>query len=112
MIVAANTVLGDTWRIGVTLVALGVIGGFWYLIVSNITPFPSARAAPGADSSDDGDLDGDAPSVPQRKYPRLTPSRYPKIQRFSVRCDIVLFVWIVLEGVIVVPIMLIKYGLH
>lgn len=106
MIVAANTVLGDTWRIAVTLVALGVIGGFWYLIVSNITPFPSARPAPG------GDGNGDAPSEPQRKYPRLSASRYPKIQRFSVTCDVVLFIWIVLEGVIVVPIMLIKYGLH
>jgi hypothetical protein len=108
MIVAANTVLGDTWRIAVTLLALGVIGGFWYLIVSNITPFPSARPASAQD--DDGDPGADA--VPAQRYPRLSASRYPKIQRFSVSCDIVLFIWIVLEGVIVVPIMLIKYGLH
>ena len=101
MIVAANTVLGDTWRIAVTLLALGVIGVFWYLIVSNITPFPGPRPA----SSEDG-------PERKRKYPRLGVSRYPKIQRFSVSCDIVLFVWIVLEGVVVVPIMLIKYGLH
>jgi hypothetical protein len=105
MIVAANTVLGDTWRIAVTLIALGAIGVFWYLIVSNITPFPAARPA----SSDDELGPADAPA---RKYPRLSPSRYPKIQRFSVNCDIVLFIWIVLEGVIVVPVMLIKYGLN
>jgi hypothetical protein len=100
MTVLANTVLGDTWRMAVTLLALLVIGLFWYLIVSRITPFPGPARQP-----DDDD-------APRPRYPRLSPSRYPKIQRFSVTADVVLFVWIVLEGVIVVPIMLIKYGLN
>ena len=112
MIVAANTVLGDTWRIGVTLVALLIIGVFWYLIVSNITPFSSGQGRPDGDSAD-GTEDARRGLGPRpRRYPQLSPSRYPKVQRFSVRCDIVLFIWIVLEGVIVVPLMLIKYGLH
>lgn len=104
MTIMANTVLGDTWRIGVTLIALFVIGAFWYFVVSNITPFSGGGPRPADDETQ--------PATPQRKYPQLRPSRYPKVQRFSVSCDIVLFVWIVLEGVIVVPLMLIKYGLH
>jgi hypothetical protein len=97
VIIAANTVLGDTWRIAVTLIALLILAVLWYVIVSNITPFSGSRS--------------DGPQE-KKRYPQLSPSRYPKVQRFSVRCDIVLFVWIVLEGVIVVPLMLIKYGLH
>jgi hypothetical protein len=30
----------------------------------------------------------------------------------TVICDVVLFIWIVVEGAIVIPIMLTKYGLH
>jgi hypothetical protein len=105
MTIVANTVLGDTWRIAVTLLVLLIIGLFWYVVVSNITPFSSARAADGEDGSQKS-------GPPPPKYPKMSPSRYPKVQRFSVRADIVLFVWIVLEGVIVVPLMLIKYGLH
>ncbi|MHB8690989.1 MAG: hypothetical protein ACYDHH_07050 [Solirubrobacteraceae bacterium] len=104
MTIIANTVLGDTWRIAVTLIVLLVIGVGWSFVVSNITPFSGGSSRP---ADDDGQ-----PAAPRRRYPQLRPSRYPKVQRFSVTCDIVLFVWIVLEGVIVVPLMLIKYGLH
>lgn len=105
MTILADTVLGDTWRFAVTLLALGIIAGFWYFVVSNITPFSSGP--PPAES------DADQPSTaPKRKYPQLSPSAYPKVQRWSVTADVVLFVWIVLEGVILIPLMLIKYGLH
>ena len=106
MTIMANTVLGDSWRIAVTLLALVAIGVFWYFVVSNITPF----SGPSRPASND-DAAGEQ-VAPARKYPKLQPSRFPKVQRFSVTCDIVLFVWIVLEGVIVVPLFLIKYGLH
>ena len=104
MTIIANTVLGDTWRIAVTLLALLVIAIFWYFVVSNITPFSGGRR-----TASDQEPDREAPA---RKYPQLQASRYPKVQRFSVTADIVLFVWIVLEGVIVVPLFLFKYGLH
>ena len=101
MTILADTVLGDTWRIGVTLLALLIIGAFWYFVVSNITPFSSR---PATDESED--------AGPKRKYPQLRPSAYPKVQKWSVTADVVLFIWIVLEGVVLVPLMLIKYGLH
>jgi hypothetical protein len=93
MIVSANTVLGDTWRLGVTLLGLLILSVFWYLVVSNVTPFPGTKG-------------GEKRTGPPK------PSRYPGIQRVTVICDVVLFSWIVVEGAIVIPIMLTKYGLH
>jgi hypothetical protein len=92
MIVTANTFLGDTWRLGVTLLALLFLSVFWYLVVSRITPFPG----PG------NTKEGSEPA----------PTKYPRIQRVTVICDVVLFIWIVVEGAVVIPIMLTKYGLH
>ena len=92
MIVTA-TFLGDTWRIGVTLLGLLILSVFWYLVVSNITPFPGTQSK--AESG------GEPP-----------PFKFPKIQRVTVICDVVLFVWIVVEGAVVIPVMLTKYGLH
>jgi hypothetical protein len=92
MIVTA-TFLGDTWRLGLTLVVLLVIGVFWYLLVSNITPFPGTSGGE------------------KRTSPKLPP-KYPRIQRVTVICDVVLFVWIVVEGAVVIPFMLVKFGLH
>jgi hypothetical protein len=93
MIVAANTFLGDAWRIGVTLIALLVLSLFWYYVVSRITPFPGTK----------GKEKREGPP-PEEKY--------PMIQKVTVTCDVILFIWIVLEGVVVIPIMLTKYGLH
>jgi hypothetical protein len=104
MIVGANTILGDTWRMGVTLLALLIISVFWYLVVSNITPFPGTKSGKTEPEGDE--------ERPNRKYPRMGPVKYPKIQRATVIADVVLFVWIVVEGAVVIPIMLTKYGLH
>ena len=93
MIVLANTVLGDSWRMGVTLLGLLILSVFWYLVVSNITPFPGTKGQPKPDGEPE-------------------PVKFPRIQKVSVICDVVLFVWIVVEGAIVIPIMLTKYGLH
>ena len=93
MIVSANTFLGDTWRIGVTVIALLILSVFWYLVVSNVTPFPGTKGA-------------EKPAGPPK------PPKYPGIQRVTVICDVVLFIWIVVEGAIVIPMMLTKYGLH
>jgi hypothetical protein len=115
MIIPADTILGDTWRLAVTLLALLFIAVFWYLICSNLTPFPAVyRDHPGVDGDPTG---AEVPVEPTTqsagpKYPKLRPSRYPKIQRFAVTSDIILFVWIVVSGAVVIPIMLIKYGLH
>ena len=92
MIVLANTFLGDTWRLAVTLLALLFLAVFWYFVVSRITPFPG----PGRNKEASGPA----------------PNKYPKIQRVTVICDVVLFIWIVVEGAVVIPIMLTKYGLH
>ena len=88
-----DTLLGDTWRIGVTLLGLLILAGFWYLVVSNITPFPGTKGQPQPEGEP-------------------TPSKFPRIQRVTVICDVVLFVWIVVEGAVVIPVMMTKYGLH
>jgi uncharacterized membrane protein len=90
MIVNA-TFLGDTWRLGVTLLALLLLSVFWYVVVSRITPFPG----PGKTETSG----------------EPAPNKYPRIQRVTVICDVVLFVWIVVEGAVVIPIMMTKYGL-
>jgi hypothetical protein len=87
-----HTVLGDLWRTTVTLLALGILGGFWYLVVSNITPFPAAGKK----------MEGEPPS----------PNKYPRIQRVAVAWDVILFIWIVLEGAVLIPYLFIRYGLH
>jgi hypothetical protein len=85
------TFLGDTWRLAVTLLALIFLSVFWYVVVSRITPFPGSGKA---------------------KDSEPAPNKYPKIQRVTVICDVVLFIWIVLEGAVVIPVMLTKYGLN
>jgi len=101
MIVAANTILGDTWRLAVTLLALLLLSLFWYVVVRNVTPF-SASASEKSDSE----------KPASKPWSRAMPSKFPRIQRVTVICDVVLFIWIVVEGAIVIPIMLTKYGLH
>jgi hypothetical protein len=91
------TVLGDTWRFGVTLLVLGIVTVFWYFVVSRLTPFPGTTG---------GDDHGGASKEEEEE------ERYPRIRKFTVASDIVLFVWIVLEGAIVIPFMFIKYGMH
>jgi hypothetical protein len=87
------TVLGDTWRFGVTLLVLGVLTAFWHLVVTNLTPFPGTTGTPS--TPDAGGAE-----------------KFPRIRRFTVVADVVLFVWIVAEGAIVIPFMFIEYGLH
>ena len=90
MMVFGNTVLGDTWRMAVTVAVLGLLALIWYFVVSRITPFP-----------------GTSGPVDEQEE-----QKFPQVQRFTLVADVVLFVWIVLEGAIIIPFMLIKYGLH
>jgi hypothetical protein len=88
MTLFANTVLGDTWRLAVSLLVLLVLAVLWYFVVSNITPFAGK------------------PESSEGKWP------FRRLQRVTVICDVILFVWIVLEGALLIPYMLIRYGLH
>jgi hypothetical protein len=83
-----------TWRFGSTLLILAALSVFWFVVCSRITPFPGTKHEP---------LPEDAPDPPER---------YPALRRFTVTADLVLFVWIVLEGFFLIPFLFIKYGLH
>ena len=87
------TLLADTLRFAVSIAALAVLTAVWYLVVSRVTPFPGTS----------GPSDPNRPSEGER---------YPRLQRFTITADVILFIWVVVEGMIVIPFMLIKYGLH
>jgi hypothetical protein len=87
-------ILADAWRIGLTLVLLLVLLGIWALILPNLTPFPSTFT----------------PSQVEAEKERE--SRYRTLHKFSVRIDIVFFVWLVVEGALLVPWLFTKYGLR
>lgn len=71
---------------------LGALTAFWYFVVSRITPFPGTR----------GPVDNSGADVDD----------YPRLRRFTLTCDVILFVWIVAEGAFIIPFMLYRYGLH
>jgi hypothetical protein len=92
MIVTA-TLIADTLRFAVSIAALAALTAVWYVVVTRVTPFPGTS----------GPRDPDRPPGEER---------YPRLQRFTIRADVILFIWVVVEGMIVIPFMLIKYGLH
>jgi hypothetical protein len=86
---------GDTWRIGLTVVGLLAVLGVWALIIPNLTPF------------------GNRPFTPsQVEAEKERSNRYGRVQKFSVRIDVVFFVWLVVEGALLVPWLFGHYGLR
>jgi hypothetical protein len=86
---------GDTWRIGLTLVMLLVVLGVWALIIPNLTPF------------------GNRPFTPsQVDAEKKRANRFRMLHTYSVRIDVVFFVWLVVEGAVLVPWLFGHYGLR
>jgi hypothetical protein len=88
-------VWGDTWRIGLTLLAMGALVLIWALVLPNIAPFGNHSYTP---------------SQVQDEIKRSAP--YKKLQSWSVKIDIFFFVYLAVEGVILVPYLFIVYGLR
>jgi|GEM_PF-6306915 len=90
-----TAIWGDTWRIGLTVVGLLAVLGAWALIIPNLTPF------------------GNRPFTPsQVEAEKERSNRYRGVQKFSVRIDVVFFVWLVVEGALLVPWLFGHYGLR
>ena len=85
---------GDVWRIGLTLIALLVILGIWALILPNLQPF----------------VTNFTPSQVEAEIERA--SRFKRLHRWTVRIDVVFFVWLVVEGAFLVPYLFTHYGLR
>jgi hypothetical protein len=85
---------GEIWRIGLTLLALLAILGIWALILPNLTPFASHFT----------------PSQVEAEKERA--GRYRRLHRITVRIDVVLFIWLVVEGALLVPWLFTRYGLR
>lgn len=81
-------------------VILFALTAFWYIVVSRITPFPVPKGSVGSSTA----------SAELSKAPVL--SEYPRLQRFTLICDVILFSWIIVEGAFIIPFMMIRYGLH
>jgi hypothetical protein len=86
------SVLGDTWRLIVSVAILVAIAAFWYRIVSRLTPFGGGTMDPALEAARE--------------------AKYERLRRVTVRLDVMFFIWLVVEGAIVVPWMMIKYGLQ
>jgi hypothetical protein len=86
---------GDTWRIGLTVIGLLAVLGVWALIIPNLTPFGNRPFTP-----------------PQVEAEKERSNRYRGVQKFSVRIDVVFFVWLVVEGAVLVPWLFGHYGLR
>ena len=85
---------GDVWRIGLTLVALLAILAIWALILPNLQPF----------------VTNFTPSQVEAEIERS--SRFKLLHRWTVRIDVVFFVWLVVEGAFLVPYLFTHYGLR
>jgi len=93
MIALDNAVLNEVINIAVTLVACLGLLGFWYLAISNVTPFEHTYT----------------PSEIEREKARA--ERYVGIRKFSVRMDLFFFIYLILEGVFLVPYLFLHYGM-
>jgi hypothetical protein len=87
-------VWGETWRIGLTVLVLLAILGVWALILPNLQPFPSHFT----------------PDMVAAEKARA--DRYRGLHAWSVRADVLFFVWLVLEGFFLVPYLFAHYGLR
>jgi hypothetical protein len=85
---------GDVWRIGLTVIVLLVVLGVWALILPNLQPFVTHFT----------------PSQVDAEIERA--SRYKLLHRWSVRIDVVFFIWLVVEGAFLVPYLFTHYGLR
>lgn len=86
---------GETWRIGLTLLMLAGVLGVWALIIPNLTPF------------------GNRPYTPsQIEAEKERSSRFKTLHKYSVRIDVIFFVWLVVEGALLVPWLFGHYGLR
>jgi hypothetical protein len=81
------------WRVGITVAALVGLGAFWYVVLSNITPFSTTFS----------EADVKVEIARERRYRKLT--------KTSVALDVVFFVWLVVEGALLVPWMVSRYGI-
>jgi hypothetical protein len=89
-----GTVWAETWRLGVSVIALLGLVGIWALILPNLTPF------------------GGSYSPAQVEAEKERSHRYVGLHKWSVRIDVLFFVWLVVEGAALVPWLLIKYPLR
>jgi hypothetical protein len=85
---------GETWRVGLTLIGLLAVLGIWMLIIPNLTPFGGQYT----------------PSQVEAEKQRA--SRYRRLHKFSVRIDVLFFIWLVVEGALLVPYLFLHYGLR
>lgn len=88
-----SAVLGELWRVGLTLVALLALVGFWALVLPNLTPFAQTFTSAQAEAEK------------QRE------TRFRTIRKVSVGLDVLFFVWLVVEGALLVPWLLARYGI-
>jgi hypothetical protein len=90
-----SSIWGDTWRIGLTLLMLMGVLGVWALILPNLTPF------------------GNRPFTPsQVDAEKERADRFRTLHKYSVRVDVIFFVWLVVEGIVLVPWLFGHYGLR
>jgi hypothetical protein len=90
----AQLLWGEVWRIGLTVLALLAILGVWALILPSLQPFVSTFT----------------PSQVEAEKARA--ARYKGLHRWSVRVDVLFFVWLVVEGFFLVPYLFTHYGLR
>jgi hypothetical protein len=85
---------GEVWRIGLTLGILLAILAVWALMLPSLTPFPGTFT----------------PS--QVEAEKAREHRYRGLHKWSVRVDVLFFVWLVVEGFFLVPYLFTHYGLR
>jgi hypothetical protein len=88
-----GTTFEFVWRIGITVLALIGLAVFWYVVLSNITPFSTTFS--------DADV----------KLEIARERRYRNLARTTVALDVLFFVWLVVEGAFLVPWMVARYGI-
>lgn len=81
------------WRVGVTVAALVGLAVFWYLVLSNLTPFSTTFS--------EADV----------KVEIARERRFKNLMKTSVALDVLFFVWLVVEGAFLVPWMVSRYGI-
>ncbi|GAA0608089.1 hypothetical protein GCM10009547_07550 [Sporichthya brevicatena] len=86
--------LAETARITATLGVLGLLLVLWALVLPNLTPWPSTFTPTQAEAE------------------RKRAERYARLHRSSLRVDIIFFVWLIVEGAVLVPVLFLKYGLQ
>jgi hypothetical protein len=86
---------GEAWRVGLTLLMLAGVLGVWALVLPNLTPF------------------GNRPFTPsQVEAEKERANRFRLLHKYTVRIDVIFFVWLVVEGALLVPYLFGHYGLR